>query len=435
MINNKNVENNKPLTNLEDFLFYDKISSKDINSPKPYEKPSKSQNNYKKLWISRGHALFNLNSLNEDIPPKERELLKKLNRCGYSVDYNPYNKGKMCKKIGKCLCCTDYSYSKYTVDFNRIQPLIEKDKFIYHITFKLPVSKDDNYSLENKVKSLISAYNYIQTTAEWKEFLDKINYTGEFIQCFECPYNLLYGDLPHNHLAIMGNNHRNYKEFEYYLNRDWINYLQNILPNYDYESFKQSKENNKEIHKQGIYLNSNDDKKFKLNYLVSHAKLFAGFNTDTNYDKSKVCSQFKKAIGTEREQKEYLNYLHILNKYNIQMLKFSTNFEKNYRIGNFRKYETTDNAEYAEILENKKERARETAKKRYFNKKYRPNGMKKSEFETYYQWSLSHRYRGESVDKITLYNEYKAEKEEFLKRYPKNQKRMANREWKEIHSA
>ena len=433
MINNKNVENNKPLTNLEDFLFYDKISSKDINSPKPYEKPSKSQTNFKKLWISRGHACFN-NSTNEEIPPKERELLSKLNHCGYSVDFKQEYKGKMCKKIGKCLCCTDYYYSKYTTDFNRIQPIIEENKHIYHITFKLPVAKDDNYSLENKVKSLISAYDYIQNTTEWEEFLAKIDYTGEFITAFECPYNLLYGDLPHLHTALIGKTHKNYKEFEYYLNRDWINYLQNILPNYDYESFRQSKENNKEIHQQGIYLNSNDEKKFKLNYLVSVPKLYAGMNTDTN-DKSKVCSQFKKAFGTSQEQKEYLNYLHILGKYNIQTLKFSTNFEKTYRIGNFAKYKDMNNAEYEEILEEQRIKAKNNSKKSYFRRKYKPNGMKNTEFNTYYQWSLSHRYRGESVNKDALYAEYKREKEEFLKKYPKNCRKMANREWKEIYSA
>ena len=435
MINNKNVENNKPLTNLEDFLFYDKISSKDINSPKPYEKPSKSQNNYKKLWISRGHALFNLNSLNENIPKSERELLSKLNHCGYSVDYNPYSRGKMCKKIGKCLLCTDYYYSKYTVDFNRIQPLIEENKYIYHITFKLPVKKDDTTPLEMKVKSLLSAYDYIQNTTEWKEFLAKIDYTGEFITAFECPYNMLYQDLPHLHTALIGKTHKNYKMFESYLNRDWVDYLKENLPDYDYNSFSESKENNKEIHQQGIYLNSNDDKKFRLNYLVSVPKLYAGMNTDTNYDKSKICSQFKKAFGTEREQKKYLNFLHILNKYNIQTLKFSTNFEKTYRIGNFAKYKDMNNAKYEEILEEQRIKAKNNSNKSYFRRKYKPNGMKNTEFNTYYQWSLSHKYRGESVNKDELYAEYKAEKEQFVRKYPKNQKRMANRDWKNLYSA
>ena len=387
MINNKNANKTKMSTEYENFLLYDRLTSNpNINSLTPTEKPSKSQNNYKKLWISRGHALFNLNSLNEDIPPKERELLKKLNRCGYSVDYNPYNKGKMCKKIGKCLPCTDYYYSKYTIDFNRIQPLIEENKHIYHITFKLPIKKDDTTPLEMKVKSLLSAYDYIQNTKEWREFLAEIGYTNEFIQAFECPYNLLYGDLPHNHLALFGANHENYKKFEYFLNREWVNYLQKHLPDYDYESFSKPKENNYgEFHQQGIYLNSNDDKKFQLNYLVSHAKLFAGMNTDSNYDKSKVCSPFKRAIGNEKEQQEYLNYLHILNKYKIQTLKFSTNFEKTYRIGNFRKYKDMNNAEYEEILEEQRIKAKNNSNKSYFRRKYRPNGMKKSEFDTYYQ--------------------------------------------------
>ena len=220
------------------------------------------------------------------------------------------------------------------------------------------------------------------------------------------------------------------------MNRDWVDYLKNTLPNYDYESIRKPKENNyKELHHQGIYLNSNDEKKFKLNYLVSVPKLYAGFNTDTNYDKSKVCSPFKKAIGTSQEQKEYLNYLHILNKYKISMLKFSTNFEKTYRISSFAKYKDMNNAEYNEILKEKKEIARKNSTKSYFNKRYRPNGMKNNEFEVYYQWSLSHRYRGESVNKDELYNEYKAEKEEFMKKYPKNCRRQANREWKEIYSA
>ena len=129
MINNKNVNKTKMSTEYEDFLFYDKVSSNpNVNSLRPTEKPSKSQTNFKKLWINRGHACFNNNSTNENIPKSERELLYKLNHCGYSVDYNPYSKGKMCKKIGKCLLCTDYYYSKYTVDFNRIQPIIEENK-------------------------------------------------------------------------------------------------------------------------------------------------------------------------------------------------------------------------------------------------------------------------------------------------------------------
>ena len=215
MINNKNVNKTKMSTEYEDFLFYDKLTSNlNINSLRPYEKPSKSQNNYKKLWINRGHALFNLNSVNEELPKSERELLKKLNHCGYKLEYDPYSRGKMCKKVGKCLCCTDYSYSKYTLDFNRIQPIIEENKYIYHLTFKLPVRKDDDTSLENKVKSLISAYDFITKTDEWKEFLDKIGYTGEFIQAFECPYNVLYNDLPHLHSALIGKTHKNYKMFE-----------------------------------------------------------------------------------------------------------------------------------------------------------------------------------------------------------------------------